>query len=72
MSKILKFNKVLELIVLTIPKLIGSSDFVVPTAQSPFVLQGSGFFDLLEEFLSLVVLGIIFLSLAIWRYRKTT
>jgi ABC-2 type transport system permease protein len=35
------------------------------------VLKGSGFFDLLEEFFSLVVLGIIFLSLAIWRYRKT-
>jgi ABC-2 type transport system permease protein len=36
------------------------------------VLKGSGFFDLIEEFVSLVVLGIIFLSLAIWRYRKTT
>lgn len=36
------------------------------------LLKGSGFFDLLEEFFSLVVLGIIFLSLAIWRYRKTT
>ncbi len=35
------------------------------------VLKGSGFFDLLEEFFSLLVLGIIFLSLAIWRYRKT-
>ena len=36
------------------------------------LLKGSGFFDLLEEFFSLMVLGIIFLSLAIWRYRKTT
>ena len=36
------------------------------------VLKGSGFFDLLKEFFSMVVLGIIFLSLAIWRYRKTT
>ncbi|QGY45998.1 ABC transporter permease subunit [Maribellus comscasis] len=36
------------------------------------VLKGSGFIDLLEEFLSLLLLGVIFLSLAIWRYRKTT
>jgi ABC-2 type transport system permease protein len=36
------------------------------------ILKGSGFFDLLEEFLSLTVLGVIFLSMAIWRYRKTT
>lgn len=36
------------------------------------ILKGSGFFDLLEEFLSLAALGITFLSLAIWRYRKTT
>lgn len=35
------------------------------------VLKGSGFTDLLEEFFSLLVLGTIFLSLAIWRYRKT-
>ena len=35
------------------------------------VLKGSGFFDLWEEFVSLVVLGTFFLSLAIWRYRKT-
>lgn len=35
------------------------------------VLKGSGFFDLIEEFVSLLVLGITFLSLAIWRYRKT-
>ena len=36
------------------------------------VLKGSGFFDLLEEFVSLLILGSIFLSLAIWRYRKTS
>jgi len=36
------------------------------------LLKGSGFFDLLTEFFSLVVLGIVFLSLAIWQYRKTT
>lgn len=36
------------------------------------ILKGSGFGDLLKEFYSLVVLGILFLSLAIWRYRKTT
>ena len=36
------------------------------------ILKGSGFFDLLKEFISLAVLGIIFLSLAIWRYRKTS
>ncbi len=36
------------------------------------ILKGSGFLDLLEEFFSLLILGIIFLSLAIWRYRKTT
>ncbi|MFV0591391.1 MAG: ABC transporter permease [Draconibacterium sp.] len=34
------------------------------------VLKGSGFHDLLEEFVSLLVLGAIFLGLAIWRYRK--
>ncbi|NOY95674.1 MAG: ABC transporter permease [Chlorobi bacterium] len=36
------------------------------------LLKGSGFFDLLKEFFSLIILGILFLSLAIWRYRKTT
>ncbi len=36
------------------------------------VLKGSGFTDLIEEFVSLLILGTIFLSLAIWRYRKTT
>ena len=35
------------------------------------VLKGSGFFDLLTEFISLVALGVFFISLAIWRYRKT-
>ncbi len=35
------------------------------------VLKGSGFFDLLEEFFSLLALGILFIGLAIWRYRKT-
>ena len=35
------------------------------------ILKGSGFLDLLEEVVSLIILGIIFLSLAIWRYRKT-
>lgn len=35
------------------------------------VLKGSGFSDLLSEFFSLAALGITFLSLAIWRYRKT-
>jgi ABC-2 type transport system permease protein len=36
------------------------------------VLKGSGFSDLVAEFFSLAALGITFLSLAIWRYRKTT
>ncbi len=36
------------------------------------VLKGSGFFDLLNEFISLTILGSIFLGLAIWKYRKTT
>jgi ABC-2 type transport system permease protein len=35
------------------------------------ILKGSGFNDLIEEFVSLTVIGISFLSLAIWRYRKT-
>jgi ABC-2 type transport system permease protein len=34
-------------------------------------LKGSGFFDMLPEFTGLTILGIIFLSLAIGRYRKT-
>lgn len=35
------------------------------------VLKGSGFSDLIKEFLSLLSLGILFLSLAIWKYKKT-
>ena len=35
------------------------------------VLKGSGFSDLLTEFFSLLGLGIFFISLAIWKYRKT-
>lgn len=34
------------------------------------ILKGSGFNDLIVEMVSLIALGIIFLSLAIWRYRK--
>ncbi|WP_163707999.1 ABC transporter permease [Mangrovibacterium lignilyticum] len=34
-------------------------------------LKGSGFADLIEEFVSLTIIGVSFLSLAIWRYRKT-
>ena len=36
------------------------------------VLKGSGFGDLYSEFISLIVIGASFLSLAIWRYRKTS
>ncbi len=35
------------------------------------VLKGSGFSDLITEFIALLLLGSIFLGLAIWRYRKT-
>ncbi len=35
------------------------------------ILKGSGIFDMAEELIGLTVLGILFLSLAIWRYRKT-
>jgi ABC-2 type transport system permease protein len=35
------------------------------------ILKGSGFFDLMEEFIALTILGIFFLSMAIWKYRKT-
>ncbi|WP_163321845.1 ABC transporter permease [Draconibacterium mangrovi] len=35
------------------------------------VLKGSNISDLLQELVSLSILGITFLSLAIWRYRKT-
>lgn len=36
------------------------------------ILKGSGFFDLIEELVSMLILGTVFLSAAIWRYRKTT
>ena len=36
------------------------------------VLKGSGFFDLLDEFVSLTIIGTAFLGLSIWRYRKTS
>lgn len=36
------------------------------------VLKGSGFFDLLDEFISLTIIGFSFLGLSIWRYRKTS
>ncbi|MBA4407988.1 MAG: ABC transporter permease [Bacteroidota bacterium] len=35
------------------------------------VLKGSGFSDLIHEFVALCILGFTFLSLAVWRYRKT-
>lgn len=35
-------------------------------------LTGSGFTDLFEEFVSLIMIGAAFLSLAIWKYRKTS
>jgi len=35
------------------------------------VLKGSSFSDLIHEFVALCILGFTFLSLAIWRYRKT-
>lgn len=36
------------------------------------VLKGSGFSDLLPEFFSLSAIGLSFLGLSIWRYRKTS
>lgn len=36
------------------------------------ILKGSGFWDLIHEFLALIILGSFFLTLAVWRYRKTT
>ena len=36
------------------------------------VLKGSGFTDLLPEFFSLIAIGLSFLGLSIWRYRKTS
>lgn len=35
------------------------------------ILKGSGFSDLIHEFVALCILGFTFLSLAVWRYRKT-
>ena len=35
------------------------------------ILKDSGFFDLIEEFMGLALLGTVFLGMAIWRYRKT-
>ena len=35
------------------------------------ILKGSGFLDMIYEFTGPTILGITFLSLAIWRYRKT-
>ncbi len=35
------------------------------------ILKGSGIFDLMNELTGLTILGIAFLSMAIWRYRKT-
>jgi ABC-2 type transport system permease protein len=35
------------------------------------ILKGSGFSDLIHEFVALCILGVTFLSLAVWRYRKT-
>ncbi|MBT3207740.1 MAG: ABC transporter permease [Bacteroidetes bacterium] len=35
------------------------------------LLKGSGFFDILDEFVSLSIYAVVILSLAIWRYRKT-
>lgn len=36
------------------------------------LLKGSGFWDISHDFFSLVVFGAVILTLAIWRYRKTT
>lgn len=35
------------------------------------LLKGSGFWDISKEFFSLLIYGIIIISLAVWRYRKT-
>lgn len=35
------------------------------------VLKGSGFGDLIHEFIALCIIGVTFLTLALWRYRKT-
>jgi ABC-2 type transport system permease protein len=35
------------------------------------VLKGSEFKDLIHEFMALSIIGATFLTLAVWRYRKT-
>ena len=35
------------------------------------LLKGSGFYDILPEFISISIYALIILSLAVWRYRKT-
>ncbi len=35
------------------------------------VLKGSGFGDLIHEFVALCILGVTFITLAVWRYKKT-
>ena len=34
------------------------------------ILKGSGFADIFNDFISLLIYGTIVLSLAVWRYRK--
>jgi ABC-2 type transport system permease protein len=41
-------------------------------AMRMILLKGSGFGDLIPEFASLCFYASVVLSLAIWRYRKTT
>ncbi len=41
-------------------------------ANRMILLKGSGFTDVLRELISLTIYGIIILSLAVWKYRKTT
>ena len=36
------------------------------------LLKGSGFMDILREFISLAIYAVVVLSLAVWRYRKVT
>ena len=36
------------------------------------MLKGSGFFDVMNDFISLAFYAIIILSLSVWRYRKVT
>lgn len=35
------------------------------------MLKGSGFSDILPEFISMAIYGIVMITLAVWRYRKT-